>query len=85
MRPASLEAWRDIEAAFSELARRLLRRLPPPLRHHGPERGFMTDQHAQAAEAIRESRDFWLSEHPGTLSEIVTEAVTRRTCIHDIV
>lgn len=45
----------------------------------------MTDQHAQAAEAIRESRDFWLSEHPGTLSEIVTEAVTRRTYIHDIV
>jgi hypothetical protein len=51
----------------------------------GPERGFMTDQHAQAAEAIRESWDFWLSEHPGTLSEIVTEAVTRRTCIHDVV
>jgi hypothetical protein len=36
----------------------------------------MTDQHAQAAEAIRKSRDFWLSEHPGTLSDVFSATFT---------
>jgi hypothetical protein len=39
----------------------------------------MTDRHAQASEAIRDSWDFWLSQHPVSLGDIITDAVKDAT------
>ena len=39
----------------------------------------MTDRHAQASEAIRDSWDFWLSQHPVSLGDMITDAVKAAT------
>ena len=35
----------------------------------------MSDRHTQASEAIRGSWDFWLSQHPVSVGDIITDAV----------
>ena len=39
----------------------------------------MSDRHTQAAEAIRDSWDFWLSQHPVTVGDLIEAAVRGAT------
>ena len=39
----------------------------------------MSDRHAQASEAIEEAWGFWLSQHPVSLGDMITDAVKAAT------